>query len=121
MQHKILIPLYGSEVAPRFDLATEAVIVTVDRQKLKLEEKLVVLPQVSAEKLCHLILTEGVKTIICCGIEEEYYQYLVWKRIEIFDSIIGSWEIAFERYVTSTLSPGDIVSTKAEPDNRQEG
>lgn len=119
MQHKILIPLYGSEVAPRFDLASEVVIVTVDEKRRKLEEKLVVLPQVSAEKLCHLILTEGVRTVICCGIEEEYYQYLVWKRIEVLDSIIGLWETALDRYVSSTLSPGDIVNSGAEPDTNK--
>ncbi|HBH28339.1 MAG: hypothetical protein N839_0016830 [Desulfofustis sp. PB-SRB1] len=109
MHHKVLIPLYDAEVAPRFDLASEAVIVTLDQQRKKLEEKLVVLPQVSAEKLCHLILTEGVTTVICCGIEEEYYQYLVWKRIEVFDSIIGMWEEALKRYANAKLSPGDIV------------
>lgn len=121
MQHKILIPLYGSEVAPRFDLTTEAVIVTIGEQRQKLEERLVVLPQVSAEKLCHLILTEGVKTVICCGIEEEYYQYLVWKRIEVLDSIIGPWEAAIEMYISSSLSPGDILSNEAEVENNRKG
>lgn len=120
MQHKVLLPLYGSEVAPRFDLASEAVIVTLDERNGRLEEKLVVLPQVSAEKLCHLILTEGVKTVICCGIEEEYYQYLVWKRIEVFDSIIGLWEAALERYMSSTLSPGDVVTAQTGSESEED-
>jgi predicted Fe-Mo cluster-binding NifX family protein len=109
MHRKILLPLYGKDVAPRFDLASEAVIVSLDEQLRRREEKLVVLPQVSAEKLCHLILTEGVKTVICCAIEEEYFQYLTWKRIEVYDSIIGEWETALNRYLDGSLSAGDIL------------
>jgi len=109
MQKKILIPLYGHEVAPRFDLTAEALIVTMDQSGGKLEEKLVVLPRVSAEKLCHLILTEGVETVICGGIEEEYYQYLVWKRIKVVDSVIGPWEAVVSRYMADALESGDIV------------
>lgn len=111
MRRKILIPLYGNEVAPRFDLTAEALIITMDESGARFEEKLVVLPQVSAEKLCHLILTEGVDTVICGGIDEEYHQYLIWKRIKILDSVIGPWEAVIARLGENSLKPGDIVST----------
>lgn len=109
---KILIPLYESEVAPRFDLATEVLIVT-DIGKSGSEEqgdkRMVVLPRASADQLCHLIITEGVHTVICGGIEDDYYQYLVWKRIEVIDSVIGSSEAALKRFVEGTLAPGEIL------------
>lgn len=112
MPKKILIPVYGQEIAPRFDLAAEAVLVTPagsDRG-----EKLVVLPQVSAEKLCHMILTEGIDTVICGGIEEEYYQYLTWKRIKVYDSVIGPWRQAVDRLIKGNLQTGAIMDKPME-------
>ncbi|MFP4670937.1 MAG: NifB/NifX family molybdenum-iron cluster-binding protein [Desulfohalobiaceae bacterium] len=114
MQNKILIPLYGSEVAPRFDLSAEAMIIILDERSKKQEERLVVLSRASAERMCHLILTEGIKTVICGGIEEEYYQYLIWKRIQVIDAVIGPWETALEKYIKDSLSPGDIFQITQE-------
>lgn len=112
MPQRILIPLYGNDVAPRFDLATEVVITSLDHNSKRREDKIVVLPQASAEQLCHLILTEGVDVVICSGIEEEYYQYLVWKKVQVFDSVIGPWQMVLERYVKNELKPGDIIHQK---------
>jgi predicted Fe-Mo cluster-binding NifX family protein len=70
----------------------------------------VVLPRMSAEKLCLMILTKDVDTVICGGIEEEYYQYLIWKRITVYDSVIGSWQTAVELLLKDDLEPGAIVS-----------
>lgn len=109
MPEKILIPLYGQEVAPRFDLASEAVIISLNAEEQNRREKLVVLPRVSAEKLCHMILTEAIDTVICGGIEEEYYQYLTWKRIAVYDSVIGQWQDALRKLLEDWLQPGDIV------------
>jgi len=109
MKKNILIPLFGNDVAPRFDLATEVLIAVVDEAGQNREEKIVVLSQPSSEKLCHLILTEGVDTVICSGIEDEHYQYLTWKRIRVFDSVIGSWASALERFYEDKLQSGDIL------------
>lgn len=117
MNMKLLIPLYGDEIAPRFDLATEVSIVTMDEREKSREEKIIVLPRVSAEHLCHLILTEGVQVVICGGIEEEYYQYLTWKRIKVYDSVIGSWHTAVARYIDGTLQPGNILQNNQEQQN----
>jgi len=112
MSKRILIPLYGNDVAPRFDLATEVVITTVDHHSKSREEKIVVLSQASAEQLCHLILTEGVDIVICSGIEEEYYQYLTWKKVQVVDSVIGPWQAVLERFSKYKLKPGDIIHPK---------
>ncbi|WP_208022664.1 NifB/NifX family molybdenum-iron cluster-binding protein [Desulfonema ishimotonii] len=106
---KILIPLYGNDVAPRFDLATEVLIITTDDAGEGREEKIVVMPQASAEQLCHLVLTEGIGVVICGGIEEEYYQYLTWKRVGVFDSVVGPWERVFERFCKNELRTGSIL------------
>jgi predicted Fe-Mo cluster-binding NifX family protein len=109
MSTKILIPLYENDVAPRFDLTTEVLIVTNIGKSGSGDERTVVLARASADQLCHLIITEGVQTVICGGIEDDYYQYLTWKRIEVIDSVIGSSKSALKRFVEGALKPGDIL------------
>ena len=112
-KRKVLIPLYGNDVAPRLDLATE-VMVSTSGEADDRQEKIVVMAQSSFEQLCNLVLTEGVDTVICGGIEEEQYQYLVWKRVQVFDSVIGPWESALTRLHRGELESGDILYADAE-------
>ena len=111
MIHKLTIPLYYEKVAPRFDLATEVIIMILSKEIVE-EEKNVVLPRSSADDLCHLILAENINTLICGAIEEEYYQFLKWKKIDIYDSIAGNWAKAFQCWQQNLLKPGDILSTR---------
>lgn len=109
MGTKTLICLYGNDIAPRFDLTTEVLIVTMGPDGAIEEERTLVLPQASPEKLCHMILTEDVKTVICGGIEEEYHQYLTWKRVSVIDSVIGPCGQVLERLAKGSLRAGDIL------------
>ncbi|SLM31226.1 conserved hypothetical protein [Desulfamplus magnetovallimortis] len=109
MIKRILIPISGDDVAPRFDLATEVLVILISRNNEIEEERTVVLPGASAEKLCHLILTENIHILICGAIEDEFYQFLKWKKVTIFDSVISSWQNAFDCYLNNTLSPGAIL------------
>jgi hypothetical protein len=109
MPKRVLITLLGNEVAPRFDLATEVMVFAVMPDGSIEDEKIMVLPQASAEKLCHMIITEDVKVVICGGIEEEYYQYMVWKRITVHDSVIGPADRVRRRFCQGRLKPGDIL------------
>ena len=108
--NKILIPLHDNDVAPRFDLATEVLIVEGFARTELGEQRMVVLPRASADQLCQLIIAEGVRTVICSGIEDDYYQYLVWKRIEVIDSIVGSSREALKCFVNKTLKAGTILN-----------
>jgi len=110
MKQKVLIPLHGEEVAPRFDLATEVLIVSLSESGERRETQTVVLPHASAEDLCQLVLTEKIDVVICGGIEEPYYQYLFWKKVNVLDSVIGPWAAVMARYGEGRLAPGDIVS-----------
>ncbi|MCJ7774455.1 MAG: hypothetical protein MUP22_15130 [Desulfobacterales bacterium] len=109
MSKKILITLYGNDVSPRFDLTTEVLIVSLDKELGTHEEKVVVLPQSSSEQLCNLIIKESIQTVICGGIEDEYYQYLKWKKVQIYDSIIGSYKNVLHRFFEGVIQPGEIV------------
>ena len=109
MEQKVLITLHGAQVAPRFDLATEVQIFQLADDGRLMEEKTVVLPRASAEQLCHLVLVEKIQAVICGGIEDEYYKYLIWKNVKVFDSVIGSSRAAVERFRTKALRSGDII------------
>jgi len=109
MKKKVLIPLYGDQIAPRFDLATEVSIITLSKDEKVDEKRTVVLPRASAEELCHLILLEKIETVVCGGIEEEYYQFLKWKKVNLFDSVIGSYKDILDSIEKGSIKPGIII------------
>ncbi len=106
---KILMPIDGEEIAPRFDLATEVWLGETDPQGELVKENILVLPQASAEDLCQLILNESVDVVICGGIENEYYEYLAWKRIKVYDSVIASYIQALKAFIDGRLETGAIL------------
>jgi predicted Fe-Mo cluster-binding NifX family protein len=109
---KVLFALYGNDIAPRFDLAPEVLILSLGGDPKLDETKTVVLPRPSAEMVCHLATSENVQIVICGGIEEEYLQYFRWKRIEVIHSVIGLAESAIERFRKGALRSGDILFEK---------
>jgi predicted Fe-Mo cluster-binding NifX family protein len=108
MSNKVLITIEGDHIAPRFDLTTEVLIATMSARGHREAERTVVLPHASPEDLCHLILSKGIETLICNGIEDEYYQYLKWKKVEVYDSVIGPWSQALIQYRRGKLKPQTI-------------
>ena len=105
---KILIPLSGDDVAPRFDLAPEAFVAVIRSDGSLTEERTIILPEASAEALCHLVLAEKVDLVVCCGIEEEYYQYLKWKKVRVIDSEMGPYSRVVDKVAKGTISNGEI-------------
>ncbi len=112
MIHKLSIPVFQENIAPRFDMATEVFIILLSENMTLEEKKTIVMPRSSADELCHLMLSENITTLICGAIENECYQFLKWKKIDIFDSIIGTWSDAFDRWQKNILNPGDILSDR---------
>jgi len=110
---KVLITIRDEVVAPRFDLATEVLIATLGPDGEVLEKKTMVLPHASPEDLCHQILVEEVQTVICGGIEEEFLQYLTWKKRAVLDSVMGPWQRALDRYRQGDLQAGAILYERA--------
>lgn len=106
---KILIPLYRDEVAPRFDLAGEALIVSVSEDGTPEGRQTLVLPHASADDLCDLVLSRDIDTVVCGGIEEEYYHYLRWKRVNVLDAVAGTAQDALSRLLEGRLKSGDML------------
>jgi len=112
---KILITLQGDHVAPRFDLCTEVLIATSDKQgKIRGEPRTVLLPGPSSDELCSLIIREEISLVICGGIEETHFQYLAWKKITVIDRIIGSWRKALNLALTGRLQTASVLPEKEE-------
>jgi len=109
MLQKILITIIESEVAPRFDLATEVLISSLGEDGSIVENKTMVLAHESAEDICQLILTEEVNVVICGGIEDEFFDYLTWKKVRVLDSVMGPWERALDSFRSGDLEAGAIL------------
>jgi predicted Fe-Mo cluster-binding NifX family protein len=110
--HKVAIPILGEEIVPRFDLTTEVVILTTTKSWEIQDRKIIVLPRSSSDELCHTLLAQEINTLICGAIEDEYYEFLKWKKIAVFDGVSGTWTQAFNRWQNQTLNPGDILFTR---------
>ena len=114
MSQKVLITIIENDVASRFDLATEVLISLLDKDGSIVENKTMVLAHESAEYLCQLVLTEEVDVVICGGIEEEFFDYLTWKKVSVLDSVMGPWERALERFRSGDLVMGTILYDRNE-------
>ncbi|MCF6247499.1 MAG: hypothetical protein L3J69_09085 [Desulfobacula sp.] len=112
MLHKIAIPIFHEEVNPRFDLASEVLFLIISKDNIIEEERTIVLRRPSGDELCHLLISENINTLICGAIEDEYYQFLCWKKMNIYDGIAGSWADAFKQWTKKTLNSGDILSMR---------
>lgn len=105
----IAITIYGKDVAPRFDLTREVLFVKLDEKVNIFNTRIVLLPHTGAEELCGFLIRENVKCIICGAIEEIHYDYMKWKKINIIDNVIGSYEKALELFINGKLTPGTII------------
>jgi len=112
---KVLVALSGADVSPRFDLTTEVLIARVLPDGTVTARRTVVLPHPSAEDLCHLVITEEVSAVICGGIEDEFHEYLTWKKVRVLDTVMGSSEHALAQFAAGELRPeANLFRTAAE-------
>ena len=113
MERRILITVAKDEIAPRFDLTTEALLLNISESGEIVLRKSFLLAHASGDELCDLALSRDIGTIVCGGIEDEYYHYLRWKRIDVIDSVMGPLEIVVTRLATGNLKAGDILYDRA--------
>ncbi len=106
---KLLLTLQDNNVAPRFDLTTEILIAEHTNGQLDNEPRYIILPRKSAEDLCDLIVKEGVRCLVCGGIEDSLHKFFLWKKIDVIDNIIGAYTQALECALAGKLQPGSIL------------
>ncbi len=106
---KLLVPIQGDFVAPRFDLATEILIARFEHGDMVGEPRNIIMERPSDEGLCQMIVEENVTDVVCGGIEELHYNFLIWKKLNVIDGVIGDWKSALKSAVTGKLQQGDII------------
>ncbi len=106
---KFLIPTKGEYIAPRFDTATEVLIAIYYDGELIEAPRSILIAEPSAETFCNMAIKEHITTVICCGIEEEYYQFLRWKKTAVIDGVIGGWQKALQQAATGELKADSII------------
>ncbi len=106
---KLLIPVQGDYVAPRFDLATEILIVRFDNNAIIGRPRTIIMERPSEEELCQMVVKENITDLVCGGIEELHYNFLAWKKVKILDAVIGDWRTVIDRTISGTLSQGEIL------------
>lgn len=111
---KILIPVQGDYVAPRFDLATEVLVARYEKGKLIGDPKTIIMERPSDEGLCQMIVEENITDVVCGGIEELHYNFLVWKKVSILDGVIADWQRALHMALSGSLKQGDILLSNEE-------
>ena len=109
---KLLIPIQGDVIAPRFDLATEILVAYFDHGQLLAEPQIIIMERPSEESLCQMAVEENITDFVCGGIEEVHYRFLIWKKVNALDRVIGLWRTAVEKILEGTLHQGDIVHKK---------
>jgi len=107
---KILVTLTADDVAPRFDLCTEVLIADFPEGRTAPEPRNVLLPGPSGDELCSLILKENVDVVVCGGIEESFYQYLLWKKVKVIDKVIGPSAKALQYAFEGKLHQGAVIA-----------
>jgi len=106
---KILVTLRADDVAPRFDLCTEVLIADFTGGKPGPEPRNVLLSGPSGDELCNLILKENIGVVVCGGIEESFFQYLLWKKVKVIDRVIGPSSKALRLALEGRLQPGVVI------------
>lgn len=103
------MPIQGDFIAPRFDLATEVLIARFANGKVSGKPKSIIMERPSDEGLCQMAVEEHITDLVCSGIEELHYNFLVWKQITVVDGVIGDWKTAMDKVLHGSLRQGDIL------------
>ena len=112
---RAFLTLCGDAIAPRFDMTAEGCMVSLESlgeqsgTSLKDAANHLILAHTSSEELCDVIIKSGVSVVVCCGIEEDYYHYLRWKRIEVIADVAGPLDKVLERLGSGALQTGDCL------------
>ena len=107
---KLLITIQGDFIAPRFDLATEILIARFENGNIAGDPRTIIMERASDEDLCQMIVEENITDLVCGGIEELHYNFLLWKQVDVRDRVIGGWQEAMERVLDGSLKQGEILN-----------
>ncbi|RQD64707.1 MAG: dinitrogenase iron-molybdenum cofactor biosynthesis protein [Desulfonatronovibrio sp. MSAO_Bac4] len=105
---RALVTVHDHNISPRFDHTLEVLIVEKSSDGRIVDRKNLLLSEPSAEEVCNIVQTESVRDVICGGLDEEFYQYLTWKKITVYDNIIGPVDSVLNAWQKNRLKQDKI-------------
>ncbi len=113
----IMVVLCRNEVAPRFDMAVEALIASTAEQDAEnaAEPRHMLIAHPSGEEMCDLVTRLGVTTVVCGGIEEDHFHFLRWKRVDVICNVLGLGTAALAAALAGTLQDGENLFAAPQP------
>lgn len=106
---KVMIAISQAGVAPRFDLAMEAVIAEARNGSIAGDPRMLLISEPSGDELCALAVGEAADIVVCGGIDQVHCDYLAWKKMSVIDNVIGPHEEALKLLLKGKLTPGAIL------------
>ncbi|MFP4168407.1 MAG: NifB/NifX family molybdenum-iron cluster-binding protein [Desulfonatronovibrionaceae bacterium] len=106
--YKAVITMWDQYVSPRYDFAPELLVAKIQDRRI-IKTRTVIPGCASADENCRLILAEGVQVVVTGAIRRRYFEYLIWKKIRVLDTVRGPWERALELLRLGELGPEAVL------------
>lgn len=92
----VAIPLYGERVSPHFSTAPQLMVVVLQQER---PNSTIILPlvQSSIVERRNKLLSLGVTTLICNGIDQATHGWLERRGVRVVDNIVGGVEEVLNR------------------------
>jgi predicted Fe-Mo cluster-binding NifX family protein len=107
---RVGIPVFGDQVAPRFEYAQDFLIVDMNIGASS-NRRLTVIVEPEEKKLPAFCKQFGINVLICCGITQWCRQVLKEKGVEVISGVMSSSDSALE-----SLRNGKLVCEQYVPD-----
>ena len=109
---RIGIPVFGDQVAPRFETTQDVLLVEIDGE-VATERHVALYVEAEEKNLPAACLSLGVDVLVCCGITPWCEQTLGEKGVRVIAGVMGSSDQALERFREGTLVAGQILAAGA--------
>lgn len=117
---RIAMPIFGTRVSPRFDIARRLLIVDLADGAVKERQEVSFEIQPPLKRILFL-KEQGVDTLLCGGIRRCDYFMIDEMRISIYASLIGEVEEILSSFIDGSLEPGFGVATGGPGMRRRQG
>lgn len=108
---KIAIPLFGKRVSPHYSTAPELFVILTHGNKVY-STTILNLSKLSLTEKRRKLITLGIETIICGGIDEATREWLRQKDIRVIENVMGEAMEALSDFLSSEMEKEDISSKK---------
>jgi len=105
---KIAIPVFHSNISPRFDEAQRFVLLETEGARIISRENFSTKGLSTIDKMKQLV-NLGVETLICGGIDRGSLQYLSFNGIKTYSWVTGEVDDAIACYLQERMRPGLIL------------